>query len=184
MGDDTSGYVPNSYKPLNAEQLRVFREAIPLYELLKGYAFIGAGGDPMIRGVSHSPAAYPPLPSPSMGSAIVDHGRVINTSTGTAATDVPSLGLSDPRNADILIWVGDRLYPRERACLSVFDSSVQGGDAVWEGVRIYGNRMFKLEAHIDRLHDSARALAYEGVPSRDFIKSAVRKTLIGKISYA
>jgi protein-lysine N-methyltransferase EEF2KMT len=115
-----------------------------------------------------------------MGTTIIDHGRVINTSSGAATTGVPSEGLTDPRNADILIWVGDRLCPRERATLSVFDSSVQGGDAVWEGVRIYGNRLFKLEAHMDRLQDSARALAYEGVPSREFIRSAVRKTLIGR----
>jgi hypothetical protein len=51
----------------------------------------------------------------------------------------PSLSqkrLSDPRNADLLVWVGDRLLPREMAKVSVFDSAVQGGDAVWE-VYIY-----------------------------------------------
>lgn len=171
-----SGYVSGSYKPLDSEQLALFREALPFYDFLRQQAFSGTGGDAMVRGISHSPAAYPPLPSPSVSmtsTEVMDHGRTLSSSS--------SNGLTDPRNADILIWVGDRLYPREKASVSVFDSSVQGGDAVWEGVRIYDHRMFKLEEHLDRLMDSARALAYENVPSREFIKSAVRRTLIGAL---
>lgn len=85
--------------------------------------------------------------------------------------------LSDPRNADILIWVGDRLLPREVGKVSVLDSAVQGGDAVWEGVRIYSNKIFKLEEHLARLMDSAKAMAFENVPSKDFIRSSVFRTL-------
>ena len=62
----------------------------------------------------------------------------------------PETRLSDPRNADILVWIGDRLLPRELAKVSVFDSSVQGGDAVWEGLRIYNSKIFKLDEHLDR----------------------------------
>ena len=58
--------------------------------------------------------------------------------------------LADPRNADLLAWVGARLLPREAARVSVFDSAVQGGDAVWEGLRIYDGRVFMLEEHLDR----------------------------------
>ena len=43
----------------------------------------------------------------------------------------------DPRNQNLKVWVKDGLYPREEAKVSVFDSSVQGGDAVWEGLRVY-----------------------------------------------
>ena len=85
--------------------------------------------------------------------------------------------LSDPRNADILVRVGDRLLPREMAKVSVFDSAVQGGDAVWEGVRIYNSKIFKLEEHLHRLADSAKAMAFANGPSKDFIRSAIFRTL-------
>lgn len=83
----------------------------------------------------------------------------------------------DPRNADIQIWVGDRLWPRSEAKVSVFDSSVQGGDAVWEGIRVYGGRVFQLEAHLDRLQASAHALAFVDVPTREEIRDAIFQTL-------
>ena len=85
--------------------------------------------------------------------------------------------LPDPRNADILVHVGGELLPRDRAKVSVFDSSVQGGDAVWEGLRVYDGKLFQLEAHLDRLAASAHALAFEGVPTRAEIKSAIFETL-------
>ena len=43
----------------------------------------------------------------------------------------------NPKNKDILVYVGDRLYNRDEAKVSVFDSTVQNGDAVWEGLRVY-----------------------------------------------
>lgn len=89
----------------------------------------------------------------------------------------PSL-LPDPRNADLLVWVGDRLLPRAEARVSVFDSSVQGGDAVWEGLRVYGGRVFALEEHLDRLFDSARAMAFADLPTRDGVKKALFATLL------
>lgn len=60
----------------------------------------------------------------------------------------------------------------------MFDSVVQGGDAVWEGLRIYDGKVFKLNEHLDRLFDSAKALAFINVPSREAIKEAIFKTLI------
>ena len=63
--------------------------------------------------------------------------------------------LPDPRNENILIYVGGELLPRNEAKVSVFDSSVQGGDAVWEGLRIYNGKIFMLDAHLDRLFESA-----------------------------
>ena len=89
----------------------------------------------------------------------------------------PNPKLPDERNADIQIWVGDRLWPRDEARVSVFDSVVQGGDAVWEGVRIYDGRVFSLNEHLDRMEHSCRALAFENIPSRDYIKSAIFETL-------
>lgn len=84
---------------------------------------------------------------------------------------------SNPQNDDIKVFVKDRLYPREEAKVSVFDSSVQGGDAVWEGLRVYPEGIVSLKAHLDRLFASAKTLAFEDIPSREFIKDAIRQTL-------
>ena len=83
----------------------------------------------------------------------------------------------DPRNEDIKVWVGDGLVHRDDAKVSVFDSAVQGGDAVWEGMRVYKHGVYCLDRHLDRLEDSAIAMAFEGVPSRDFIQKAIQATL-------
>jgi branched-chain amino acid aminotransferase len=85
--------------------------------------------------------------------------------------------LPDPRNSDIQVWVDDGLKPRDQACISVFDSSVQGGDAVWEGLRVYDGRIAEFDAHIDRLFDSAHAMAFANIPTRDFVENAIFTTL-------
>ncbi|KAL6514889.1 hypothetical protein OROGR_020468 [Orobanche gracilis] len=90
----------------------------------------------------------------------------------------PRPHLSVPANEKLLAWVGDEVLPRESAKVSVFDSVVQGGDAVWEGLRIYDGKIFKLEEHLDRLFDSAKALAFSNVPTCDKVKQAIFKTLL------
>ncbi len=83
----------------------------------------------------------------------------------------------NPKNENIQVWIDGRLYPREEAKISVFDSAVQGGDAVWEGLRVYKGKVFSLEAHLDRLFDSAHALLFKGVPSREEVIAAIHATL-------
>jgi len=83
----------------------------------------------------------------------------------------------DPRNEKILIWVGDGLHPRNEAKVSVFDSSVQGGDAVWEGIRVYEEGVFSLDRHLNRLYNSAKALIFEGIPDRAYVRNAIYETL-------
>jgi len=83
----------------------------------------------------------------------------------------------DDRNKDLLIYVRDGLYEREEAKVSVFDSVVQGGDAVWEGLRVYDNGVFMLDRHLDRLMDSAKAMHFSHVPSREEIRQALFATL-------
>ena len=85
--------------------------------------------------------------------------------------------LPDPRNENIFIHVGGELLPRKDAKISVFDSLAQGGDGVWEGLRVYNGRIFALDAHLDRLFDSAKAMAFSHVPTRGAVKQAIFDTL-------
>jgi branched-chain amino acid aminotransferase len=84
----------------------------------------------------------------------------------------------DERNRDVIVSVGGRLTHRSRAVVSPFDSSVQGGDAVWEGLRLYNGRIFRLEEHLARLRRSARAIAFETVPDDEEITEQITQTLL------
>jgi len=83
----------------------------------------------------------------------------------------------DARNKNIKVWIGDQLYHREDAKISVFDSVVQGGDAVWEGLRVYPHGIMLLDRHLKRLYDSAHALAFQGIPDEGTVRAAIRETL-------
>ncbi len=83
----------------------------------------------------------------------------------------------DERNRDIRVNVGGRLVHRDDAGISPFDSAVQGGDAVWEGLRLYDGKIFRLREHLDRLRSSALALAFEGIPPHEEIVGEIRRTL-------
>ncbi len=87
------------------------------------------------------------------------------------------ISLPDARNDALLVYVDGALMAREEAKVSVFDSVVQGGDAVWEGIRVYDGRVFALDAHLDRLIDSAKAMAFSDIPGREAIKAALFATL-------
>ncbi len=82
----------------------------------------------------------------------------------------------DPRNENILVYVNGELKPRTEARVSVFDSVVQGGDAVWEGLRVYRGRIAAFAAHLARLQNSAKTLAFAKVPSSDEVRAAVFET--------
>jgi branched-chain amino acid aminotransferase len=83
----------------------------------------------------------------------------------------------NPRNRDLIVNINGQLVHRDKAGVSPFDSSVQGGDAVWEGLRLYHGRIFKLHEHLDRLERSARALSFVDLPPRDKIIEELRRTL-------
>ena len=83
----------------------------------------------------------------------------------------------DERNRDIQVFIKDSLHHRDQAKVSVFDSSVQGGDAVWEGLRVYPEGIVCLDKHLTRLQESAKTLAFVDIPSKAEIKKAIKKTL-------
>lgn len=84
--------------------------------------------------------------------------------------------LPDERNEDTWVYVNG-LVKRKEAKVSVLDSVVQGGDAVWEGLRLYKGKIFQLEEHLQRLVNSAKVLAFRQIPSKESIKKAIEETL-------
>ena len=83
----------------------------------------------------------------------------------------------DERNRDLIVNVGGRLSHRDEAGVSPFDSVVQGGDAVWEGLRLTNGRIFALDEHLARLRRSAHALGFASVPSDESITAEIIRTL-------
>src|SRR3954468_22312382 len=83
----------------------------------------------------------------------------------------------DPKNRDLMVNINGRLVHRDDAGVSPFDSAVQGGDAVWEGLRVYDGRIFKLTQHLARLRRSAKALAFAEIPTDEKITDEIRRTL-------
>ncbi len=83
----------------------------------------------------------------------------------------------DERNRDLQVYIDGELLHRDAAGVSPFDSVVQGGDAVWEGLRLYDGRIFRLDRHLARLRGSAQALAFREIPDDETITQAIAKTL-------
>ena len=83
----------------------------------------------------------------------------------------------NPANADLIVNINGELVHRDAAGVSPFDSSVQNGDAVWEGLRLYGGRIFKLHEHLDRLRGSAQLLEYQGYPGDEKLIDELTRTL-------
>ncbi len=83
----------------------------------------------------------------------------------------------NPANRDLIVNINGTLVHRDQAAVSPFDSVVQNGDAVWEGLRLYNGRIFKLTEHLNRLQAGARTLAYQNVPSNAAITAEIRRTL-------
>src|SRR5882724_2049522 len=81
------------------------------------------------------------------------------------------------RNRDLIVNINGQLVHRDKAGISPFDSAVQGGDAVWEGLRLYNGRIFKLHEHLDRLERSARALNFAEIPPHEKIIDEIKRTL-------
>jgi branched-chain amino acid aminotransferase len=83
----------------------------------------------------------------------------------------------DERNRNLMVNINGELVHRDKAGISPFDSAVQGGDAVWEGLRLYNGRIFKLHEHLDRLERSARGLSFAEIPPREKIIDEIKRTL-------
>src|ERR1041385_3040545 len=83
----------------------------------------------------------------------------------------------DERNRDLLVNINGRLVHRDQAGISPFDSAAQGGDAVWEGLRLYDGRIFKLREHLARLRRSAEALSFAEILTEEEMVEEIKRTL-------
>src|SRR5204863_8716889 len=83
----------------------------------------------------------------------------------------------DERNRDLIVNISGQLVHRDKAGISPFDSAVQGGDAVWEGLRLYNGRIFKLHEHLERLERSAHGLSFAEIPPSEKIIQEIKRTL-------
>ncbi len=81
------------------------------------------------------------------------------------------------KNSDLIVNINGKLFHRRDAGVSPFDSAVQGGDAVWEGLRLYKGRIFRLDEHLERLRRSAKALDFSSIPKRSELVAEIKKTL-------
>ena len=75
------------------------------------------------------------------------------------------------------IWLGDKLVDEQDAKISVFDHGLLYGDGVFEGIRVYNGRVFELDAHIERLYNSARGIRLEIPMSREKLIDSLNKTV-------
>jgi branched-chain amino acid aminotransferase len=81
------------------------------------------------------------------------------------------------KNRDLIVNINGRLVHRDQAGISPFDSAVQGGDAVWEGLRLYDGKIFRLQEHLERLRHSALALAFREIPPAERLVAEIARTL-------
>jgi len=75
------------------------------------------------------------------------------------------------------IWVNGELVPPEQATVSVYDHGLLYGDGVFEGIRVYSGRIFKLRTHLRRLFDSAKAIRLDVPYTADELAEAARRTV-------
>lgn len=76
-----------------------------------------------------------------------------------------------------LIWINNKLVPREQAAISVYDHGLLYGDGVFEGIRVYNGRIFKCATHLRRLYESARSIRLTIPFTAEQLKDAMRQTL-------
>src|SRR5437870_12560463 len=75
------------------------------------------------------------------------------------------------------VYINGKLYDKADAKISVFDHGLLYGDGVFEGIRVYGGKVFRLREHIERLYESARHISLEIPLGREQMMQAVVQTV-------
>jgi branched-chain amino acid aminotransferase len=66
--------------------------------------------------------------------------------------------MDDSREGELFVYINGEFAPKSQAKISVFDHGLLYGDGVFEGIRAYGGKVFKLDEHLDRLYESAHCI--------------------------
>jgi branched-chain amino acid aminotransferase len=78
---------------------------------------------------------------------------------------------------DPKVYINGKLFEKSEAKVSVFDHGLLYGDGVFEGIRAYSGRVFRLQQHVDRLYESAKGIHLQIPISREAMADAIRQTL-------
>jgi len=85
--------------------------------------------------------------------------------------------IKDKRNKKIKIFINNKFYSRDKAKVSVFDSSVILGDGIWSGIRFHNNKFLFLKDHLDRLYDDAKKISLKIHLSKKQISKILHDTI-------
>src|ERR1700737_483477 len=102
------------------------------------------------------------------GGTVIDEPRTRETTAKTAVK---------PAMKDAMIFIDGKFYSQANAKISVFDHGLLYGDGIFEGIRFYNGRVFRLEEHLDRLWDSARSICLEVPMSQRAMTEALLETI-------
>src|SRR5207247_9699037 len=80
---------------------------------------------------------------------------------------------------ELSVYVDGKFYPQSEAKVSVFDHGLLYGDCVFEGIRAYNGRVFKLERHLERLFHSAKAIDLKIPHSKEALSKIILDTCPG-----
>src|SRR5687767_15540762 len=101
----------------------------------------------------------------------------MSTSSPPATSAKSSVAAPAASATSLKIYISGKYYDKENAKISVYDHGLLYGDGVFEGMRSYGGKVFRLEQHLERLWNSAKAIALEIPLSRPALAKAVNDTL-------
>jgi len=89
----------------------------------------------------------------------------------------PSMPAAGQSTGTPVIWLDGKWCDRSTAMISVYDHGLLYGDGVFEGIRVYGGKIFRLQEHLDRLYDSAKAILLTIPHSRDELPASRKRRL-------
>lgn len=95
----------------------------------------------------------------------------ITSDIGNASGTKPQSGTPAAATHEPMIWVNGQMLPKSQASVSVFDHGLLYGDGIFEGIRVYNGKIFKLGQHMDRLYNCADKIFLDiGISREEMIK--------------
>ena len=111
------------------------------------------------------------------GGAVMDEPRTREASKAAVKPTVENRGRETAATKQSKIYIDGEFYSEANAKVSVFDHGLLYGDGIFEGIRFYNGRVFRLEEHLDRLWDSARSICLKIPMSKREMTTALLETI-------